>query len=553
MTAPAVVARRRETLAALGDEVFDLLVIGGGINGVGIARDAAMRGLRTALVDGGDFGSGTSSRSSKLIHGGLRYLEQGHVRLVLDAVRERERLRRLAPHLVRPQEFLYPVYRGVTVGRLKLSAGLWAYDILAGFWSVRRHRMLGRRRVRAAEPALRPDGLAGAGLYWDYRTDDARLVVETALAAAREGASLVNYVRVVGFVKADGRLAGARVVDRLDGGETVVRARVVVNAAGPWVDAVAGLDAPAAPRLRLTKGVHVVVPRARVGNRAAIVLHAVADGRIMFVIPWDAHTLVGTTDTDHEGGPDTPPTVEPADIAYLLDTVNHYFPAARLEPADVVSAFAGLRPLVAPPAGDAAPSDVSREEEIFTSASGLISIAGGKLTTYRLVAAVVVDRVVASLRAAGERRPIGRSRTGTVPLPGGGVAPAVLAAAAVSRDGHGLAPPVIGHLAGRYGTRLDEVLGLVGADRRLGEPILAGLPDPRAEVVAAVEHEWAVTLEDVLRRRTHVALLDPEAGASAARPVADLMAGPLGWEPEVAHAAADRYVATEDARRRRWR
>src|SRR5204862_309816 len=290
-------ARRRDALAALGRDTLDVLVVGGGINGAGIARDAAMRGLRVALVERGDLASGTSSRSSKLIHGGLRYLEQGDVRLVLEAVRERERLQRLAPHLVRPQEFVFPLYRGGPLGPLKLAAGL-------------------------------------------------------------------------------------------------------------WVDRVVALDAPETPpRLRLTKGVHVVVPHERVGNRAAVVLSAVADRRVMFVIPWGAHTLVGTTDTDHPGGPDVPPVVEPSDVAYLLDTVNHYFPAARLAPGDVVSAFAGLRPLVAP-RGKAtmSPSAVSREEEVFTSTSGLIPIAGGKLTTYRLVAKTVVDRVVDALRAAGDGR-----------------------------------------------------------------------------------------------------------------------------------------------------
>jgi glycerol-3-phosphate dehydrogenase len=329
---------------------------------------------------------------------------------------------------------------------------------------------------------------------------------------------------------------------------------VVVNAAGPWVDRVAALDAPTAPRLRLTKGVHVVVPRERVGHRAAIVLHALRDRRVMFAIPWGEHSVIGTTDTDHPGGPDVPPTVEPEDVAYLLDTVNHYFPAAELRPGDVVSGFAGLRPLVAP-RGKAtiSPSSVSREQEVFTSASGLVSIAGGKLTTYRLVAATVVDRVIAGLRAAGDRRTFGRSRTAEVPLPGGTEAPDAVAAAALSRDGHGVAPALIGHLASRYGSRLGELLGLLAADRALAAPIVPGLPDPRAEVVEAVEREWALTVEDVMRRRTQVALRARDAGAAVAGEVSGLMAGRLGWDAETARRAAERYVEAVRTERERWR
>ena len=547
-------ARRRAALEALARDTFDVLVVGGGINGAGIARDAAMRGLRVAVVERGDFASGTSSRSSKLIHGGLRYLEQGHVRLVLEAVRERERLRRLAPHLVRPQEFIFPIYRDGPVGRLTLAAGLWAYDVLAGLWNVHRHHMLGRAALEAAEPALRRDGLVGAGQYWDCRTDDARLVLETMMSAAGEGAVVLSYAEVTAFEREGGRISAARVTDRVGETDLVVRARVFVNAAGPWVDRVAALDGPAAPRLRLTKGVHVVVPRARVKNRAAVVLHAVRDRRVMFAIPWGEQTLVGTTDTDHPGGPDVPPTVDRDDVDYLLETVNHYFPDARLTSADVLGAFAGLRPLVAP-RGPAtlSPSSVSREQEIFTSSGGLITIAGGKLTTYRLIAASVVDRVVAALHAAGDGRRFGRCRTGSVPLPGGGQPPDEVIANALSRDGHGVAPAIVGHLANRYGTRLADLLRLVAGDRRLAEPIVGGLPDVRAEVVEAVGREWAVTVEDVLRRRTGVALRDGADGERAATDVAALMGQSLGWDDEAARTAARRYAETVAASRRTWR
>ena len=551
MTGPAW---REAALDALQHERFDLIIIGGGINGAGIARDAALRGLRVALVEQSDFASGTSSRSSKLIHGGLRYLEQGEIRLVLEATRERERLRRLAPHLVRPMRFVYPIYAGGPVSRWKLAAGLWAYDFLAGIRSVHLHRMLGAAAVARKEPGLRTDGLRGAGVYWDCWTDDARLVLETLLSARDAGAVAVSYARVIGFVKEAGRVVGVQLTDSVGGREVTVRGRAVVNAAGPWVDVVSAMDEPGPPRIRPTKGVHIVVPRTRIGHEAAIVLHAVQDGRVMFVIPWDECSLIGTTDTDHPGGAEVPPTVEREDVAYLLDTVNHYFPAAKLTPADVVSAFAGLRPLVAPEAGSGeSPSDVSREEEIFTSRSGVITIAGGKLTTYRLIAAEVVDRVAKRLVRGLDGLPIGRSRTADLPLPGGSTPPETLAAAAAAKDGHGVARDVIDHLAGRYGGRLTAVLGEVAKDRALGTPVLPAQLDPRAEVVAAVEGELAVTLEDVLRRRTQLALFDPAGGTAAADEVAALMGERLGWSADDAREAAQAYVEAVREDQRRWR
>lgn len=546
---------RRTALDALADETFDLVVIGGGINGAGIARDAALRGMRVALLEQGDFASGTSSRSSKLIHGGLRYLEQGHLRLVLEAARERERLRRLAPHLVRPMRFVFPLYAGMSLRPWMLRVGLWTYDRLAGVRDGTRHRMLRAPDVAEREPSLRRDGLRGAGEYWDCWTNDARLVLETMLSALQAGAVALNYAQVVGFEKDGGRVAGVRVRDRVDGPIVTVRGRVVVNAAGPWVDQVRALDVPgAAARLRLTKGVHIVVPRARIGHEAAIVLQAVRDRRVMFVIPWGAHSLIGTTDTDHAGGPDVPPTVEASDVGYLLETVNHYFPQARLGAADVVSTFAGLRPLVAPPPGvRTSPSDVSREEEIVTAASGLVTIAGGKLTTYRLIAARVVDHVLAGLRAGGDARRFAASSTGDAPLPGGRVPPEILAADLAARDGHGLSPEALRHLTGRYGGRVADVLALLARDRALAAPLLPALQDARAEVVVAVEGECAMTLEDVLRRRTQVALFDPTQGSAAAADVASLMAPVLGWTPAAARAAADAYGTETAAERRRWR
>jgi glycerol-3-phosphate dehydrogenase len=341
---------RREKLRRLATDDLDLLVIGGGINGAGIAREAALRGLRTALVDKGDFASGTSSRSSKLIHGGLRYLEQGDVRLVLEASLERDLLRRvLAPHLVRPLPFFFPVYQGGPVSLWKLRGGLLAYDVLAGFRNIARHRIVRGAAAVDLEPKIRRDGLVGGALYYDCATDDARLVLETILAAEDAGASCLNYVAVERFEKREARIVGAWLRDREPAAEgpVLVRARSVVNATGPWLDGIRELDDPGAARLlRPTKGVHVVVERERVGNRHAVVLNAVADRRVLFVIPWGDRALVGTTDTDHPGDPDHV-TIESEDVDYLLETVNAHFPEARLGPSDVVAAFAGLRPLVA--------------------------------------------------------------------------------------------------------------------------------------------------------------------------------------------------------------
>lgn len=514
---------REAILRRLASEPLDLLVIGGGINGAGIAREAALRGLRVGVVDKGDFASGTSSRSSKLIHGGLRYLELGDLRLVFEACQERDLLRRrLAPHLVRPLPFVFPVYVGDPWGMAAINAGLWLYDLLATFRNIKRHRRLSPQDISRLEPALRSAGLRGAGYYHDCWTDDARLTLETLLSARREGALVCNYVALMGFHRRDGRVDGGELRDVLGGREVVnVRASVVVNATGPWVDAIRVLDDPEAPPvLRLTKGVHIVVPRARVGNRHATVLRAPTDGRVMFVIPWGAENLVGTTDTDHDGPLDGV-RAERGDVEYLLTAVNHYFPAARLTPDDVVSAFAGLRPLVAAEgrARAATPSAVSREEAIVISPSNLLSVAGGKLTTYRRVAVGVVNRVVTELRRRGDRRRFPKSLSHRKPLAG-----------LPSERAAGIECGAEDHLATRYGERLSDVLRLLDGQGSPREPLVPPLDDLRGEVTIAATQEMAVRVEDVLRRRLHVTLKDPAQGVGVAGDVAQAMAELLGWD-----------------------
>ncbi len=538
---------RAAALDAMAAEPMDVLIIGGGITGAGIARDAALRGVRVALVDKSDVAGGTSSRSSRLIHGGLRYLEHGDLRLVFEASRERRILLRIAPHLVRPLPFLFPAYRGARVPPWKLRAGLWLYDLLAAFRNVHAHRWLGAKRVRAVEPGLRDKDLAGAGLYYDAQTDDARLALATLRSAAAAGALIASYTEVLALAKPDGRVAGASVRDVLTGRRLELRARVVVNATGPWVDAVRHLDEPAAaPLLRLSKGAHVAVPRARIGNTHAVTLTSPLDGRVMFVLPWGDVSYIGTTETEE---PVTPERARATgdDAVYLLRSANAFFPRARLAPHDVVSTWAGLRPLLAPDRSRSAGA-VSREHRIVESASGLISIAGGKLTTYRVMGRDVMDRVATRLRKLDGRRPARAPATDELPLPGGETADLdVLVSSAVAR---GVGESTAQHLVASYGTESAAVLNLVDRQRGLGKPILEGRPEIRAEVVHAVQREMAMRLADVLIRRTHLFHQTRGQAVTATSVVADLMAPLLGWDAARRAEEIELYLKEVEASRR---
>ncbi len=508
-------------------EPVDVLVIGGGITGAGIARDAALRGFRTAVVDKGDLGGGTSSLSSRLIHGGIRYLEQGEFRLVFEASHERRVLLGIAPHLVHPLPFLFPVYRGARVPAWKLRAGMWLYDLLAAFHNVKWHRWLGRKATQRLEPGLRDKELKGAALYYDAQTDDARLVIATMRSAAQAGALVANYTEATALLKPDGRVGGATVRDALTGQASTIRALVVVNAAGPWVDRVRSLDdAGADPLLRPTKGVHVAVPRKRIGHTHAVTLTSPIDGRVMFVLPWDDLSYIGTTDSDDDVSPDEVRATAD-EVVYLLRSANAFFPHARLSPADVVASWAGLRPLLRPPRVVTA-SAASREHRVVESPSGLLTIAGGKLTTYRVMARDVVDRVAARLRELDGRPRATRVPTDRLPLPGGETADLEgLVKTAVER---GASDRTARHLVARYGSESAAVLNLVDRDRALGRPIVAGRPALWAEVAHAVEREMAVRLSDVLVRRLHLFYATSDQGMPAASPVAEWLAEPLGWD-----------------------
>ena len=530
MPAPA---DRRAALLGLAAEEFDVLVVGGGITGAGTARDLAMRGHRVALVERDDFASGTSSRSSRLVHGGVRYLEHGHLGLVFESSRERRALLAIAPHLVRPLEFTWPVYRGARVPRWKLGAGLFLYDALALFRNVGRHRRLSRDETLGREPALQPEALLGGATYWDAATDDARLTLANALDARRSGAAVLNHCAVHELVRDEaGRMRAAVVADRLGGTRVNVRARVIVNATGPWSDEVRRLDEPGSGAgVRGTKGVHVLVRRDRVRNRNAVTLTSAVDGRVMFVLPAGEFAIVGTTDTATAMHPDEVRATE-ADVDYLLRSANAAFPAARLTRGDVISAWAGIRPLVARTFTGTAAS-ASREHLIESSPSGVITVSGGKLTTYRAMAAEVADAAERALGAVPAPAP-----TDTTALPGGDLR-SLADEAAAATDVVGDAG-IATRLVHAHGSDWLGVWELAEHDASLAAPVVEGLPYLRAELAWAVEREMACTLADLLVRRTHLAFETADNGRGIAAEVARLVAPRLGWtEAGMRHAVAE--------------
>lgn len=518
---------RHHALERLSSTRFDLLVIGGGITGAGVARDAALRGLRVALVERLDFASGTSSRSSRLIHGGVRYLEYGQLGLVRESSRERRLLLQLAPHLVRPLAFTWPVYRHGRLPRWKIGAGLWLYDALASFGNVGRHSRLGAREVLETEPALAQDDLLGGARYWDAATNDVRLTLATVLGAIEADATAVNHCEVRELIHGGGRVVGAVVADILTGVERKVRADVVVNATGPWTDEILALDQRASrAAVRGTKGVHLLVPRDRVGNRAAVTMLSPVDGRVMFVLPAGTFTLIGTTDTRTTMSP-AEVRATTADVDYLLRSVNARFPAAALVPADVVSAWAGLRPLVAAGQGSGAGAEgrASREHAITWSDSQLLTVTGGKLTTYRAMAREVVDVAVRRLHrraadATSHRRP----------LPGGELRDV---AAEIQRATAATGDAAVGeHLVHSHGDRWRRVWGLTDLDRSLARRLDPDLPYVAAEVVHAATRELACTPADVLVRRFPLAFETRDHGRAAAPAVAALLAPHVGRPAE---------------------
>ena len=523
-------AARATMLTELEHVPFDLLVIGGGITGCGVARDATMRGLTVALVERDDFGSGTSSRSSRLVHGGLRYLEHGELHLVFESSRERSALLRIAPHLVRPLRFVWPVYEHARVSRWKLGAGLFLYDALSLFRNSR-HRRLSTQEMLALEPALKRDGLLGGATYFDARTDDIRLTLANACAAAAGGATVANHVEVRGIESG----YGATAVDTLTGRTLRISARAIVNATGPWSDSLRRLADPTARMtLRRTKGAHISVPRRKVANINAITLLAPADGRVMFVLPDFDRTIIGTTDNDYDGPTDAV-RASPQDITYLLDAANAFFPDARLTTADVIGAWAGIRPLIADGGSD--PGAISREHSISWSAPRFLTVSGGKLTTYRSMAAEVVDAVTRFL----DRHARVQAATDAIPLPGGAI-DSLDEELATARSVT-LLSTQSDHLVYAYGSAWRDVWALAQSDATLMAPLAPHLPYVAAELRYAVEHEMAQTLADLLIRRTHIAFETPDHGVSVAPAAARIVAPLLRWHTDRVNEEIKRYAS----------
>jgi glycerol-3-phosphate dehydrogenase len=536
-------ARDRDAvLGRLAAERFDVLVIGGGITGAGAALDAASRGLRVALVEARDLASGTSSRSSKLIHGGLRYLEQFDFKLVYEALRERDLLvSKLAPHLVRPVSFLYPLYRKV-VARPYVGAGLVLYDAMEGTRRpVPHHKHLTARGALKLAPGLSPDRLAGAMLYYDAQVDDARHTLTVARTAAAHSAVIATRVSAVELLRAaDGpRVTGARVRDEETGHEVTVSADSVVVCAGVWTDLVHDLaGVRAGYRVRMSKGVHIVVPREAVRADTGMIVRT--EKSVLFFIPWGERWIVGTTDTDWSGDRAEPEaTVE--DIDYILAAANRVL-ARPLTRSDVIAVYAGLRPLVDPaePNGSKGPkptTKVSREHVVDVPAPGLASIAGGKFTTYRLMARDVVDAAVADLG-----REVPASVTDQLPLLGADGLAAVRAGAGRLAEDYRVPRTAVEHLLSRYGTLAAEILDLIRADPGLARPLADGHPYLRAEVAYAVTHENALHVEDVLMRRMRLFIESADAGTGAAADVSSIMGRLLGWNRRRRAAETRRYL-----------
>lgn len=523
--------QREKYLAAMSEQTYDLLIIGGGITGAGIALDAASRGLKTALIEMQDFAAGTSSRSTKLVHGGLRYLKQFDIKVVAEVGKERAIVYENGPHVTTPEWMLLPIYAGGTFGRWSTSLGLRLYDYLAGVKRQERRHMLSQAETLAKEPLLQPKGLKGGGIYVEYRTDDARLTIEVLKKAVELGALAVNYTQATSFVYEEGIVRGAQVHDLIRDKTYIVRAHHVINAAGPWVDELRTLDGSRTESsLYLTKGVHLVFDQSRFPLRQAIYFDT-PDGRMIFAIPREGKTYIGTTDTEYHGDL-AQPRMSLQDREYLLNAANGMFPSLQLTVDDVESSWAGLRPLIRQVGKS--PSEISRRDEVFQAPSGLISIAGGKLTGYRHMAENVVNTVVSHRKVQGldtKERPC---MTRNLPISGGDMGGSLALEAFIHERvkqgiAFGLTKEEASRLAHRYGTNVDIIMDMIPACRqewrRYDDMPLVLL----AELKYSLQYEMTVTPSDFFIRRTGALLFHKDDVHKYREPVIRYMANRLNW------------------------
>jgi glycerol-3-phosphate dehydrogenase len=537
--APLNADTRRDALEAMATDELDVLVIGGGVVGAGAALDAATRGLRVGLVEARDYAAGTSSRSSKLVHGGLRYLEQLNFGLVREALRERSLiLNDLAPHLARPVPFLYPLQHRFWE-RWYVGAGVLLYDTMGGRHGVPAHRHLTRRQARREFPSLRKDALVGAVQYYDGQVDDARHTMMLARTAAHYGALCAPSARVTGFLREGDRVVGATVRDLETGTDRQVRARQTINAAGVWTDEIQQMVGGRGQfNVRASKGVHVLVPRDRIHASTGIISRT--EKSVLFIIPWGRHWIIGTTDTDWSLDLAHPAASE-SDIAYLLDNANRLL-ATPLTPDDVVGVYAGLRPLLA---GESeATSQLSREHAVVSPVAGLVIVAGGKYTTYRVMAKDAVDAAVHAL--PGRVPP---SCTQRIPLVGADGYAAAWNRRQRIADDSGLHVARVEHLLNRYGTLVADLVDLVKQQPELAEPLASADSYLKVEAHYAVAAEGALHLDDILTRRTRISIDTWDRGEKAAWEVAELVAPLLGWTDATVEREVEHYLARVAAER----
>jgi glycerol-3-phosphate dehydrogenase len=531
--------QREKALERMASESFDVVVIGAGSTGAGAALDAATRGLSTALVEARDFASGTSSRSSKLIHGGLRYLEQREFGLVREALRERSLLlNTLAPHLVRPVPFLYPLKEHWE--RAYVGAGMVLYDSLGGYKGLKRHRHFGKRGMRKLAPALKPGEFVGGIQYYDAQVDDARHTLGLSRTAAKYGAAVASNAPVVGFLREGEHVTGVRVRDLRSGREIEVRSRQVINATGVWTDDVQALIGERGKfKVRASKGVHLVVPRDRLQLETGLILQT--EKSVLFVIPWGRHWIVGTTDTDWELDK-AHPAASATDIEYVFEQANRVL-SQPLTPEDVEGVYAGLRPLLA--GEEESTSTLSREHMVAAPVPGVVAVAGGKYTTYRVMARDAVDAV-----ARGLEQSVPPSVTDVTELVGAEGFRALWNRRLRLAQESGLHPARIEHLLRRYGSCIGELLAEIDRRPELREPLPGADDYLKVEVSYAASHEGALHLDDVLARRLRVSIETWDRGVGAAEPAARLMGEVLGWSDEDVQREVEHYTARVDAERR---